>query len=99
MPSEERVTKVVDGNTFETEAGTVPRRVARLFIPEPQGSGGRIAHRALKSLIERQIATIEPLFLERDGALVATVEFDGQWVADLVNEDLATLVETIEARW
>ena len=97
MAYEERVTRVIDGNTFETDAGE--RRVAGLYVPDPGGFGARVAHTALEKLIDGKIVTIEPAFPDRDGVQVVAAQCDGRSVADSMVGALHAQMETIAARW
>ena len=99
MANQEKVITVIDGNTFETDTGMEPRRVANLFIPEPGGPCWKLAHRILKDLIKGRVLNIEPVFLDRDGALVAEVELDGTPLTKSMEDALEPHIQVIADRW
>ena len=52
MARKEKVTNVIDGDTFETSSRKNPVRLANVDAPEKGTPGGTAATRALKQLIE-----------------------------------------------
>ena len=66
------VSRVIDGDTFETAAGTVIR-LARVNAPEAGTSGASIATRYLRNLIEGRLVIITSVATDNYGRTVANV--------------------------
>ena len=58
MARKEKVTNVIDGDTFETSSRKNPVRLANVDAPEKGTPGGTAATRALKQLIEGETVSI-----------------------------------------
>lgn len=55
----EKVTKVIDGDTFETNRRKHPVRLANVDTPEKREKGYQKAKDALKKLIQGEYVTVE----------------------------------------
>jgi endonuclease YncB( thermonuclease family) len=73
MSRKERVTRVIDGDTFETAGRRRPIRLAGVDAPELGQPGGYLATAALRSLIEDQEVRIDTVSRDRYGRSVANV--------------------------
>ena len=82
----EKVTKVIDGDTFDTAERRI--RLARVYAPELNKSGGEEAKRKLESLIDGKEVSILAVSVSY-GRIVAEIELDGKSVNDLMNEFLS----------
>jgi len=67
MPRKERVTKIIDGDTFETASRKNPVRLANVDAPELGASGGRTAKRAFENLIGGETVSIDTVARDRYG--------------------------------
>lgn len=74
----ETVSKVVDGDTFETRTGTKPYRLADVDTPERGEAGYEEAKDALTRLINGKQVKIETLTTDKYNRYVANV-----WVASI----------------
>lgn len=74
MPRKERVTKIIDGDTFETASRKNPVRLANVDAPELGTLGGRAAKRALESLIGGETVSIDTVARDQFGRSVAKVK-------------------------
>ena len=74
MARKEKVTNVIDGDTFETSSRKNPVRLANVDAPEKGTPGGTAATRALKQLIEGETVSIQTVARDRYGRSVAKVK-------------------------
>jgi len=70
----EKVTRVIDGDTFETNRRKHPVRLANVDTPEKRESGYQEAKKALKNLIEGEYVTVETIHRDKYGRAVANVK-------------------------
>lgn len=78
----ETVSRVIDGDTFETRYGTKPYRLADVDTPEKGERGYEEAKKALERLIDGKQVQIETLSTDKYNRFIANV-----WVASIdVNE-------------
>ncbi|MYH41926.1 MAG: thermonuclease family protein [Chloroflexi bacterium] len=82
----ERVTRVIDGDTFETAVRTRPVRLARVNAPEKRQPGYQAAKRRLEQLIGRQLVEVEVVARDTYGRPVANVRVDGRSVNAAMRE-------------
>ena len=88
MIQKERVTEILDGDTFKTHGRTV--RLARVDAPEKEDPGGDEVTDALKNLIEDEIVSIETVGFSH-GRDVAEV-----WIGDVsVNDAIIEMVSNL----
>ena len=73
MARKERVTKVIDGDTFETTRRKNPVRLANVDAPEKGQPGAAKATQALRQLIQGEEVTIETVARDQYGRSVAKV--------------------------
>ena len=74
MPRKERVTKVIDGDTFMTASRKNPVRLANVDAPEKGTRGGAAATKALKSMIQGETVSIDTVARDSYGRSVAKVK-------------------------
>lgn len=74
MARKERVTRVIDGDTFETASRKRPVRLANVNAPEKGQRGGAAATNALKGLIAGETVSIETVARDAYGRSVANVK-------------------------
>ena len=74
MPRKERVTRVIDGDTFETASRKRPVRLANVDAPELNQRGGRAAKAALADLIAGQEVSIDTQARDKYGRAVANIK-------------------------
>lgn len=74
MPRKERVTRVIDGDTFETASRKRPVRLAGVDTPEKGQPGYRQAKDALARMIEGETVSIDPKARDSYGRTVANVK-------------------------
>ena len=79
MARNERVTRVIDGDTFRTAVRRNSVRLADVYAPEKRQPGAATATNALKRLIQGKIVSIETVGRSYRRA-VAEVWVDGLWV-------------------
>ena len=73
MARKEKVTKVIDGDTFETAIRKNPVRLANVDAPEKGQPGSAKAKDALSKLIEGEEVRIDTLSRDKYGRAVANV--------------------------
>ena len=78
MPREEKVTRVIDGDTFETGSRKNPVRLANVDTPEKGTPGGAKAREALASLILGKEVSIDTKARDSYGRAVANVTLGGK---------------------
>ena len=74
MARKEKVTKVIDGDTFETASRKNPVRLANVDAPEKGQPGAGKATEALRQLIQGEDVTIDTVARDRYGRSVANVK-------------------------
>ena len=74
MARKEKVTKVIDGDTFETASRKNPVRLANVDAPEKGQPGAGKATEALRQLIQGEDVTINTVARDRYGRSVANVK-------------------------
>lgn len=74
MPRKERVTKVIDGDTFQTNRRVHSVRLASVDTPEKNQRGFSAAKTALESLIRGKEVTIDTVARDKYGRAVADVK-------------------------
>ncbi len=72
-PFKEKVTKVYDGDSFETESGTQVR-LANVDAPEKKKPGYQKAKQELQSLVQGEEVLIDPKATDEYGRTVALVK-------------------------
>ncbi len=80
MARKEKVTKVIDGDTFETASRKNPVRLANVDAPEKGQPGAGKATEALRKLIQGEEVTIDTVARDRYGRSVANVKAGGKSV-------------------
>lgn len=80
MARRERVTRVIDGDTFETASRKHPVRLAGVDAPEKGEPGYAQAKRTLEQLIGGQTVEIDTQARDAYGRSVARVKIDGRSV-------------------
>lgn len=73
MVRKERVTKIVDGDTFETSSRKNPVRLANVDAPEKGQRGSVKATEALRKMIEGEEVKIETVGRDKYGRAIAKV--------------------------
>lgn len=77
MPIKERVTRVVDGDTFMTDKRKRAVRLADVDTPEKGERGAVAAKRRLSSMIAGKEVTVIPVARDSYGRTVAKVTVEG----------------------
>ena len=77
MPIKERVTRVVDGDTFMTDKRKRAIRLADVDTPEKGERGAVAAKRHLSSMIAGKEVTVIPVARDSYGRTVAKVTVEG----------------------
>jgi len=80
MARKERVTRVIDGDTFETASRKLPVRLAGVDTPERGEPGHQAAKRELERLIEGEEVVIDTKARDHYGRSVASVKVHGMSV-------------------
>lgn len=88
MPRKERVTKVIDGDTFMTASRKNPVRLANVDAPEKGTRGGAAATKALKNMIQGETVSINTVARDTYGRSVANVKVGRQSVNKAVKDKL-----------
>ena len=88
MPRKERVTRVIDGDTFETASRKNPVRLANVDTPEKGTRGGAAATNALKSMIQGETVSIDTVARDSYGRSVAKVKVGRNSVNKAVKDRL-----------
>lgn len=86
--SREKVTKVIDGDTFKTPKRTV--RLANVDAPETGTPGAAKATKELRNMIGGELVGVEPVARDTCGRTVAKVTVGRKSVNKAVREALAT---------
>lgn len=74
MARKERVTRVIDGDTFETASRKNPIRLANVNAPEKGATGGAEATAALRDLIVGETVSVDTVARDNYGRSVANVK-------------------------
>jgi len=74
MPRKEKVTKVIDGDTFETDKRKNPVRLANVDTPEKKEPEFQSAKKALEKLIVNKEVSIDTVARDTYGRSVAKVK-------------------------
>ena len=74
MPTKEKVTKVIDGDTFMTDKRKNPVRLANVDTPEKKQPGFQIAKKALEKLVKDKEVSINTVARDKYGRSVAKVK-------------------------
>ncbi len=80
MPRNEKVTKVIDGDTFRTNMRKHPVRLANVDTPEKNQAGFSKAKNALKNLIQGETVTIDTKARDIYNRAVANVKIENKSV-------------------
>lgn len=80
MPRKERVTKVIDGDTFITASRKNPVRLANVDTPEKRQPGYQKAKQALADLIQDEMVSVDTKARDTYGRSVANVKVKGRSV-------------------
>ena len=84
MARKEKVTRVVDGDTFRTASGRV--RLANVYAPEKGARGGTKATQDLRKMIGGKNVTIDTLARDRYGREIANVRVGNKSVNKAVRD-------------
>lgn len=74
MARKEKVTKIIDGDTFTTGSRKMPVRLANVHTPEKGMRRSVVATQALKDLVQGETVSIEPVARDKYGRSVAEVK-------------------------
>lgn len=74
MARKEKVTRVIDGDTFKTASRKNSVRLANVNAPEKGQKGGAAATKALKGLIQGETVNIDTVARDTYGRSVANVK-------------------------
>ena len=88
MPRKEKVTRVIDGDTFETASRKRPIRLANVNAPERGARGGVVATKALKSMIEGEIVSVDTVARDRYNRSIAKVKIGRQSINKALKDRL-----------
>jgi len=88
MARQERVTRIIDGDTFQTASRKHSIRLANVNAPEVGKRSGAAATKALKKLIEGQSVTVETVARDKYRRSVAKVKIGRRSVNKAMNETL-----------
>ncbi len=88
MPRKERVTKVIDGDTFMTASRKNPIRLANVDAPEKGTPGGSAATKALTDMIQGETVSVDTVARDTYGRSVAKVKVGRQSVNKAVKDRL-----------
>ena len=86
MPRRERVTKVIDGDTFETASRKRSVRLANANAPERKTAKGPAATRHLKQLIEGKMVSVDTVARDKYRRAVAKVKVGNKSVNKAVKD-------------
>ena len=88
MPRKEKVTRIIDGDTFETNRRQHPVRLANVNAPEKGQRGAPMAKKELESLIKNQEVTIDTVARDKYRRSVAKVKVGRRSVNKAMNDKL-----------
>lgn len=80
MPRKEKVTRVIDGDTFETANRKHSVRLANVNAPEKNTRSGPKATKLLRDLIAGETVTVDTVARDKYGLSVANVSVGGKSV-------------------
>ena len=80
MPRKEKVTKVIDGDTFLTNRRKHPVRLEGVDTPEKREPGYKEAKQELKEMIQDKEVTVETVARDVYGRPIAKVKLGSQSV-------------------
>ena len=86
MPRKEKVTKVIDGDTFITDKRKHPVRLANVNTPEKGQPGYGEAKEALKNLIQGQEVAIDTKARDKYNRSVANVKIENKSVNKIMKK-------------
>lgn len=86
MSRKEKVTRIVDGDTFHTDQRKNSVRLANVNAPERGERGGSAATRALKNMIQGEKVSIDTVARDKYGRSVANVKVGRQSVNKAMRE-------------
>ena len=84
----EQVTRVIDGDTFQTSSRKHSVRLANVNAPEKGKPGSAKATQALRNLIQGQKVQVDTVARDPYGRSVANVKVDGKSVNKAINSKL-----------
>lgn len=88
MPRKEKVTRVIDGDTFKTNRRKHAVRLANVDAPETGQRGGPNATRQLRGLIGGRDVTVDTQARDKYGRAVARVQIGSRSVNRAMREKL-----------
>lgn len=88
MARKEKVTKVVDGDTFQTASRKNPVRLANVDAPEKGQSGATKATQALRNIVRGKQVTIDTVARDSYGRSVANVRVGGKSVNKAMRDEI-----------
>lgn len=86
MARKERVTRVIDGDTFETASRKKPVRLANVDAPERGQPGAAKATAALRQMIQGKVVSIDTKARDKYGRSVGNVKVNGKSVNRAIRE-------------
>lgn len=90
MARNERVTRVIDGDTFMTASRKRPIRLANVNAPEKKSKGGAAATKALRNMIGGRVVNVDTVARDVYGREVAKVKVGRKSVNKAVRERTTT---------
>ena len=84
----ETVTKVIDGDTFQTRCRKKSVRLANVNAPEKGTKGAAVATKALRNLVQGQKVEVNTVARDVYGRAVANIKVDGKSVNNAMNKKL-----------
>jgi len=84
----ETVTRVIDGDTFQTASRKRSVRLANVDAPEKGKTGSAKATNDLKGLIANQKVQVDTVARDKYGRAIANVKVDGKSVNKVMNRNL-----------
>ena len=94
MPRKEKVTRVIDGDTFETASRKSPVRLANVNAPGLEQPNGAIAKKLLEEIILEKTLEIETVGKDKDNRSIAKVRADGKSVNRAIRKRLHKLIHS-----
>ncbi len=88
MPRKEKVTRVIDGDTFETASRKHSVRLANVDAPEKGQRGAAEATRALRQMIRGKEVVVDTKARDRYNRSVANVKVEGKSVNKAIRDRL-----------
>lgn len=88
MARKEKVTKVIDGDTFETSRRKNPVRLADIDAPEKGRKGAALARKELEKLILNQEVSVETVARDKYRRAVARVKLGRRSVNKAMKDKL-----------